>query len=261
MSFDSVPIFGIFLLTAALVAVALELGYRLGRWALSRGGARSDVSGAMIGATMGLVSFMIAFTFNGAAGRHDARKSLLMEDVNLIATTSLRTGFLPEAQRAELRQLLADYVDVRVDAGTNKIDIATAIARSDVLQGRIWTIASTVGQSAPGSIMSALFVESLNGMIDSQARRLTVSARRVPPPIWVALYALTTFGMLMIGIQAGLGGVRQSGIALAMALAFSVVLALVADLDRPSEGYVNVSQQAMVDLQAKLHLELPVAPR
>jgi len=35
-------------------------------------------------------------------------------------------------------------------------------------------------------------------------------------------------------------------------LAFSSVIALIADLDRPQEGFFQVSQQAMHELQRKL---------
>ena len=102
--------------------------------------------------------------------------------------------------------------------------------------------------------MGGLFVEALNEMIDVQLQRVTMAVRnRVPGPIWVALYALTAVGMAMIGIQVGLGGTRQAAIALALALSFSIVLFLIADLDRPQKGLVNVSQQAMTELQAKLN--------
>ena len=40
---------------------------------------------------------------------------------------------------------------------------------------------------------------------------------------------------------------------LALALALSIVLYLIADLDRPGQGLVKVSQQAMTELQAKLN--------
>jgi hypothetical protein len=55
-----------------------------------------------------------------------------------------------------------------------------------------------------------------------------------------------------MGIQTGLGGVRHNGSELALALALSIVLYLIADLDRPGQGLVTVSQQAMTELQAKL---------
>jgi galactitol-specific phosphotransferase system IIC component len=64
---------------------------------------------------------------------------------------------------------------------------------------------------------------------------------------------LMAIGMLMMGIQIGLTGIRQAGLELALAISFSVVLFLIADLDRPQEGLINVSQQAMVELQLKLN--------
>jgi hypothetical protein len=60
-------------------------------------------------------------------------------------------------------------------------------------------------------------------------------------------------GMIMMGTQIGMSGTRHIGMELALAVAFSVVLCLIAGLDRPREGLVNVSQQAMVDLQNKLN--------
>ena len=60
-------------------------------------------------------------------------------------------------------------------------------------------------------------------------------------------------GMVMMGTQIGLSGTRHIGTELALAVAFSVVLFLIADLDRPQEGLINVSQQAMVELQTKLN--------
>jgi len=83
---------------------------------------------------------------------------------------------------------------------------------------------------------------------------MTVAIRnRVPPTLWATLYLLMAVGMLMMGIQIGLSGPRQFGMELFLAVAFSVVLFLIADLDRPQEGLINVSQQAMLALQTKLH--------
>jgi hypothetical protein len=37
-----------------------------------------------------------------------------------------------------------------------------------------------------------------------------------------------------------------------LVLAFSAILTLVADLDRPQEGLLRVSQQAMIDLRSMM---------
>jgi len=91
-------------------------------------------------------------------------------------------------------------------------------------------------------------------------------------PIWGIFLATIALVIAVheIGYQVGGWALRRGGaksdvsgamVGATMALAFSIVLSLVADLDRPSEGYVNVSQQAMVDLQAKLDVHAPTAPR
>jgi hypothetical protein len=55
-----------------------------------------------------------------------------------------------------------------------------------------------------------------------------------------------------MGYQAGLTGTRRSLEVFAVALAFSVVIELIADLDRPQQGVLRVSQQALLDLQRSM---------
>jgi hypothetical protein len=254
MSLDSVPIWVLFLATMGLVAVTLEAGVRLGRRRQRRGGGKSEVSGAMVGATMGLLAFMLAFTFNGAAGRHDTRKGLVIEEANAIEKTWLRAGLLTEPYRADIRGLLRNYVDVRVRAAAGEMDLGEAIRRSEALHDRMWALTPEVGQKEARSIPAGLFIQALNEMIDLHLKRVTVGIRnRVPPTIWATLYLLMVVGMIMMGTQIGLSGTRHIGTELALAVAFSVVLFLIADLDRPQEGLINVSQQAMVELQTKLN--------
>jgi hypothetical protein len=254
MSFDSVPIWVVLLATIGLVGLALEAGVRLGRRRQLRSGGKSEVSGAMVGATMALLAFMLAFTFNGAAGRHDARKGLVIEEANAIDKTWLRAGFLAEPYRTDIRGLLRNYVEVRVKAAAGEMDLGEATRRSEALHDRMWTLTAEAGQKYAGSIPAGLFIQALNEVIDLHLKRVTVGIRnRVPPTIWAMLYLLMAVGMIMMGTQIGLSGIRHIGMELALAVAFSVVLFLIADLDRPQEGLINVSQQAMAELQTKLN--------
>lgn len=254
MSFDSVPIWAVFLVTIGLVFLSLEIGFRLGKRRLLRGEGKLEVSGAMIGATMGLLAFMLAFTFNGAAGRHDTRKTLVIEEANAIEMTWLRAGFLAEPHRAEIRGLLRDYVDLRVKAAGGEMDVLEAIRRSEALHDKMWAVALEVGEKNAGSITAGLFIQSLNQVIDLHLKRVTVGTRnRVPATIWVTLYLLMAVGMVMIGAQVAQSGTRHFHVELALAISFSLALLLIADLDRPQEGFINVSQQAMTELQTKLN--------
>jgi len=242
-----------FLATLAMVLLALEYGVRLGRRRNARGQPKLEVSGAMVGATMGLLAFMLAFTFNNAAGRHEARKHLVIDEANAIETTWLRAAFLPEPARATMRALLRDYVDVRVKVAMGQVGLAEGLHRSEELQDQLWALVAQSGHQAPGAITIGLVAESLNKLIDLHLERLTVSIRaRVPAPTWITLYVLLMIGMIMMGAQIGQSGTRHFGLELALAASFSVVLLMIADLDRPQQGLVRVSQQAMVELRAKL---------
>jgi hypothetical protein len=72
---------------------------------------------------------------------------------------------------------------------------------------------------------------------------------RIPPPIWLVLYLLAILSMTAMGYNQGLTSTRRSLAALALIFAFSVVMLLIVDLDRPGEGLLRVSQQSMIDLQ------------
>ena len=55
-----------------------------------------------------------------------------------------------------------------------------------------------------------------------------------------------------MGYHAGLTGLHRRGSVALLTLAFSTVMMLIADLDRPQKGFIRVSQQAMLDLQDQL---------
>ncbi|HEU0275064.1 MAG TPA: hypothetical protein VFQ83_11105, partial [Candidatus Udaeobacter sp.] len=53
--------------------------------------------------------------------------------------------------------------------------------------------------------------------------------------------------------HAGMVGTRRSLAALAVDITFSMVIELIADLDRPQQGVLRVSQQALLDLQRSMN--------
>ena len=100
--------------------LALEGGYRLGRWRHDRPAEEKETPvGAMVGSILGLLAFLLAFTFGMAATRFEARRQAVLDEANAIGTTYLRARLLPEPQRTESAKLLREYVDVRI-SGSRK---------------------------------------------------------------------------------------------------------------------------------------------
>jgi hypothetical protein len=187
-----------------------------------------------------------------AASRFDTRKQLVLDEANAIGTTYLRTAMLPE-ERDDIRALLRSYVDARLEA-VRSDRVAEAILRSEEIQGQVWSAATRVGLQHPDSIVVGLFVQSLNELIDIHAKRVTAGLRnRIPGAIWLALLTIAALSLGAMGYHIGLVGTSRSLAIVVVAVSFSAVIALIADLDRPQEGTLTVSQQALIDLQQSMN--------
>src|SRR5205085_8803080 len=102
-----------------------ECGYRLGHRIEGIEDEQDTPLDEMVVATLGLLAFLLAFTFGLAATRYDTRRQLLLDEANAAGTTYLRAAMLPEGG-AEIRSLLRQYVDIRLDAA-RKGDLANQI--------------------------------------------------------------------------------------------------------------------------------------
>ena len=132
-----------------------------------------------------------------------------------------------------------------------------AMAQSGALHDRLWADAVAVGTQSPNSIVGGLFIQSLNEMIDLDETRVTAGRNRIPDSIWLTLYAMTILTMATIGYQFGLTGEHSWPVTILLALVFTAVILLIADLDRPQAGLLKVSQQAMIDLINKIGAPTP----
>jgi hypothetical protein len=248
---DILPLWALLVLVLLIVLLSVECGYRIGQTFGQSEREKETPLDEMVAATLGLLAFLLAFTFSLAASRYDTRRQLLLDEANAIGTTYLRAGMLPEGG-AEIRSLLRQYVDVRLDAPRGR-DLAYYIRRSEALQQQLWARTVPIAQKTPGSIVTGLFVQSLNEMIDLHAKRITASVRnRIPLAIWVSLYGVTMLSFSVLGYHAGLVSTRRSPAILPVAVTFAVVIWLIADLDRPQEGTLTVSQQALIDVRESM---------
>ena len=133
-----------------------------------------------------------------------------------------------------------------------------AIRRSEELQARRWAHAAAVGRDEPGSIVVGLFISSLNEVIDLHAKRLALGLRsRIPLVIWMTLFFVSIVGTSLMGLHAGLIGPRRALAGTALTLAFSAVVMLIADLDRSREGFMQVSQQSLMELRTSIQTDNP----
>jgi hypothetical protein len=252
--FDVLPLWGVFVVSLVLILLAHEIGYRLGAVRQKAKTHEKEAPvGAMVGATLALLGFLLAFTFGLAANLFQAKRQVMLDEANAIGTTYLRADFLSEPARVAVRDLLREYVDVRLAAAETG-DVAPAIKRSEEIHNLLWAHASESMVANPDSIAYGLFVETLNEVIDLHSTRVMIAVRsRIPPTIWLALYSIAFFAFGTMGYHGGLGAANRSFALLAVAVIFSAVIWLIKDLDTAQEGTLQVSQQAMIDLRNSMN--------
>jgi CDP-diglyceride synthetase len=254
MSMDVIPLWGFFGLTIALVMGAVEVGRMFGCNVYRRSkNEKESTANAFVGTVLGLVAFILAFTFGIVTNRYDDRKALVLEEANAIGTAYLRADFMSDPDKGKTKELFREYLDSRIGVVqkrdlTQIMKLLTDAAR---IQQELWELAVANSSKDTNSVVAALYVDSLNSVLDVHAKRVAVGLQaRVPVGIWAVLYMLVFLGMFGVGYQMGISGSKaRSWMTPILAVSFSLVLLLIASLDRPTNSFITVSQQPLVDLR------------
>jgi hypothetical protein len=250
---DSLPVAGVFIAFAIVTMLCYEGGFRLGRWWQERTpGEQEGPTGMLVGSILALLAFLLAVTMGMASDRFDARRGIVLDEANAIGTTYLRAGYLPEPASSQIRELLRQYAPLRVVV-TDNVDVAADIQRSQEILNQAWAIAEGVAKTTDQGDLVSLFLDSLNETIDLHETRITAGIyARVPETVVLLLVVGSALSLGMVGYSAGLTQRRSLLSAVVLVIALGAVITIVVDLDRPREGFIQVSQQPLLDLQQQI---------
>jgi RsiW-degrading membrane proteinase PrsW (M82 family) len=256
---DQSPLWVVYLVTVVLTLLFAELGFRLGMWLQRRDPASGKLvlSGAVVGGMLGLMAFLLAFCVGIVINQHNGRKAMVVTEANAVGTAYLRAGFLDESDRDLSRDLLREYVQVRLAAAEDLSLREAATARSEEIHGDLWSIVEADVRQGRESDIIALYAESINDVIDVHSLRLAAIDLRLPETLWAVLYAATMLSFLLVGVANSADGKRDPLAILLFALALVAVLMIIVDLDRPQQGLLTVSQSALSDLLRQMGAPVP----
>lgn len=253
---DSIPLTAVLALTIVVVLAAIELGYRGGRQRLrsTQGNTETEAQlSSTTGAHLALLAFIMAFSFSMAAGHYQDRRDLILEETTAISTAYIRADLMDSPEGPALQQLLREYTAIRAEAFTIE-QAKSMVARSEKLQVEMWHQIKSLTQNHTPNILQSLLIQSINAVFDVHDKRVAAGLKnRVPPSLWVVLAALLTLSMLGIGYFSGTKGNRNTVASTGLALSFSLVLFLIADLDRPTSGLVMADRSAIEELDQRLN--------
>lgn len=235
----SQPLINPWLYSAGLLLgllVCVQLGFMLGKRQGGDGGAS-----ALSVEVFGLLGLLLAFSFSGAASRFEHRRELITQEANTIGTAYLRLDLLPAARQAPLRAAMRDYVQARLDTYRARVGTAAAAyMRSIDLQQQIWTQATTAAQETGNTATLSLVGSALNAMFDITTTRLAATRNHPPAVIDVMLFVLALMSALLAGYGMA-GSARLPWLqVLVFALALSVTVFVIRDLEYPRLGFIRV---------------------
>lgn len=263
--FDLIPIWLLLIGTVVLMVAFIEFGFRLGckAQATAKKAQTSQVR-AIMGAGLGLLAFMLAFTFSTAQSHFEARVQSLAEEARIARNAFMQADMMKEPERSQIKQLLKDYVELRSvgtlgDKKAIEQGLAEGLQLSEQIQKDLWQLAVQAdGQKSKkqAAERSSMLMASALALTDIHYTRLhSAVMNRIPLTIWMTLYLMAILAMIIMGYQAGLTGKRSPVATITLALAFSAVIILISDLDRPVMSFFEINNQLLVDLNEFMQAE------
>jgi hypothetical protein len=206
----------------------------------------------IVAASLTLLALIIGFSFSMAIGRYDQRKNFEEAEANAIGTEYVRADLLPAADGARVRALLENYLEQRIlfyetrGAGElQQIDVHTA-----QLQTELWSAVQGPAATQPTPVM-ALVVSGMNDVLNSQGYTQASWLNKIPTAAWGLMAAVAICANMLVGYGARhvQGGVIRL---LVLPLVLGIAFFLIADIDSPRKGVIQVIPQNLFILAQSL---------
>ena len=257
--FDNLPLSGVFAIAFVSQVICIELGYRFGHVRIGKPNkAQMAQVRAIMGASLGLLAFMLAFSFNTAQMHFEERAKAYMLEVSAIDSAYRSADLILHAERDEAKSQLREFAQLRLETArlarmNDMAGVIDHIRESERIHDRLWDLAQVSMENEGAGEDTGLFAQSVLAMIDAHDMRLQAAFfNRVSPIIWLTLYGMAVLSMAVTGYQAGLTTTRSSFATWTLALSFAFVMTLITDLDRPRTVLFQSNQDLMIELHSRM---------
>lgn len=204
----------------------------------------------ILGSTLTLLGLIIGFTFSMAVSRYDLRKQYEEEEANTIGTEYNRVDLLHPADASKVHALLRSYLDQRIlhyetqsDRRLKEID-----AQTEQLQTDLWS-----GVAAPAALeptaVNTLILAGMNEALDSQGYAQAASSNRIPTAAWALVTTISVFCNFLVGYSLP---EKKTPLALILPAALAISMFLIADIDSPRVGLIQVRPHNLESLAESL---------
>ncbi|MEL6204197.1 MAG: hypothetical protein AAFR47_02640 [Pseudomonadota bacterium] len=244
--------------TVSLLFVILPISAMLGWWTGNRGrrsvlaaGREIDmVAGeATFGSITAILGLLLAFTFGHGLAVMEKRKTALNAEANAIGTAFLRTDYLAEPGRTELRDALLRYAETRLPGSETNISgehvVAQFMERTLRVQGELWPITVAATADPLPAPLKAFVAGAVNDVIDAHGERASTINTPISSFAYIVLLAAAITALFLLGNRAGLLGRRLTWRTFVLSLFLMLVMITITDMQRPYDGVITADETLM----------------
>jgi hypothetical protein len=202
-------------------------------------------------AALTLLGLIVGFSFAMAINRYDQRKGYEEAEANAIGTAYVRADLMPETAAAAARSTLKGYLNQRIlfYETSDQSDLERIGAETARLGADLWASARSLAAAQPTPV-AALVASGVNDVLNSTDSTTAAWLDRIPIPAWWLL--------VLIGVGAnvtlGFGTKRFNSLLLfVVPLTVAISAFLIADIDSPRGGVVQVQPENLIRLAKSLN--------
>jgi len=240
---------------AGIALAAFLLAENLGAWIGTRLRALTDDErrhlAQITGTGLTILALLLGFSFSAAIKRYDLRKACEEEEANAISSEYALADVLPEADAAQLRGLLRQYVRLRIQYYENndRDELASIRLQRRQLEAQVWPITARNARANQTPIMGQA-LSGMNTVLSRPGYSQAAALDRIPGAVWAVLFALAILCCGLIGFA----GQGPRSIVLRFLLPFSLALSfyMVATLDSQRHGVVRVLPENLIRVEHEI---------
>lgn len=209
-------------------------------------------SGTVVSAILGLMAFLLAFTFGMSGARYDTRRGNIVHEANAIGTAILYADLYPEEERKAFRNDFKQYLEERIQYFNNGV---TSESGPKVDYGKkLWDRAVRLSFNSDYFVAAQQMLPALTTMLDANTTRLIGEISRVPDSIVWMLFIIAVVSAFYLGYSSVGKGRIDWFVTTGFCVLTCVIIFITLDLDRPRRGLIQLttSEKAMIDLRKLL---------
>lgn len=242
-------------LTFAVTLGVLWLAVEAGAWLARRTGPRRKFErgylGQVTGASITILALIIGFSFSAALERYNQRKNFEQDEASAISSEYSLAAFLPQADAAQVRALLSEYIQLRIAffEEDDRTERAAIRAQRLKVEGGLWPILERNAVTSPTPIMREV-IAGLNAVTSRSSYSQAAALDRIPDGTWTLMAMLALICCLLMGYDTP--GRQPLALRLVLPLIVAMAFFMISSLDAQRRGVIRVNPENLLRLQLEL---------